>query len=207
MTPAKERWLLGLLLVVAPVALYFLFLRSAIQHMDGLQGRLQQFHAESPFQSFSPVGREERAFLEVPDAPWRTRIPVLTGDGARLAHVHRVVNELNATLRAGGIKVAGLRASWDPVEARFTLPAQLTQGAVPVKAVKDAPEFKVEGWVLVVEIGGATSDLFKALALVPRVNALLEPVGLRWGRPGDAVQQDSNPPAQYLILRNVYLKP
>jgi hypothetical protein len=118
-----------------------------------------------------------------------------------------VVSELNATLRAGGVRVIGVRASWDPVEAKFTLPAQLTQEAAPAQATRDAPELKVEGWALVVEIGGTTGDLFKALALLPKVNSLLEPVGLRWGHPSGAGSESPAAPSQFLILRNVYLQP
>ena len=207
MTYAKERLVLGLLVLILPISLYFLSVRPALQRMQALHQRIAQAHAGSPFQTFTPVGREEQAFLDAPDAPWRSRIPVLAGDGARLAHVHGVVSDLNATFKAGGVKVVGIRATWDPVEARFTLPAQLAGRAAPAPAAKDTPELKLKGWVLVVEVGGATGDLFKALALVPRVHALLEPVGLRWGQPAGAELQGTPSSSQCLILRNVYLNP
>jgi hypothetical protein len=207
MTLAKERLALGLLILVLPIGTYLLSIRPAFVRVEALHQRITQAHAASPFQSFTPVGREEQAFLDAPDAPWRSRIPVITGDAARLAHVHGVVSDLNATLKAGGVKVVGIRATWDPVEARFTLPAQLAGSTAPGPTTKDTPELKLKGWVLEVEVAGATGDLFKALALVPRVRALLEPVGLRWGQPAGAESQGASGSAQYLILRNVYLNP
>jgi hypothetical protein len=207
MTLAKERLILGALIPALPIALYFLVLQPSVQRSKALNQRIAQAHSESPFQTYTPVNREEQSFLEASPAPWRSRLPVIAGDGARLAHVHRVVSDLNAAFKAGGVKVIGIQATWDPIEAKFTLPAHLTQEAAPDRSVGDAPEFKVAGWVLLVEIGGATGDLFKAMALLPKVNSLLEPVGLRWGEAPGADVQKSSEPSQYLILRNVYLQP
>ena len=207
MTLAKERLILGALIPSLPIALYFLIIQPSVQRAKALNQRIAQAHSESPFQTYTPVDREEKSFLEASPAPWRARIPVIAGDGARLAHVHRVVSDLNAAFKAGGVRVVGIQATWDPIEAKFTLPAHLTREAAPARSVQDAPEFKVAGWVLVVEIGGATGDLFKALALVPRVHALLEPMGLRWGQPAGAESQGASGSGQYLILRNVYLNP
>ena len=69
----------------------------------------------------------------------------------------------------------------------------------------DQPGYKVEGWVLEVEIGGPTGQLFKALSLVPGALPLLEPVGLRWGLPAKAGPEAG--PHQYLLLRSTYLRP
>lgn len=183
MTLAKERLILGALITALPIALYLFSIRPSLRRIEALDQRIARAHSGFPVQPFTPVNREERSFLEAPAAAWRSRIPVLAGDGARLDHVHRVVSDLNAAFKAGRVKVVGIQATWDPIEARFTLPAQLTREAAPAQSTGDAPELKVAGWVLVVEIGGGTGDLFKALALVPRVNSLLEPVGLRWGEP------------------------
>jgi hypothetical protein len=207
MTLAKERLVLGALITALPIALFFGVVQPSVRRIRALDQRITQAHSESPFQTYTPVNREERSLLEAPAAPWRSRIPVIGGDSARLAHVHRVVSDLNAAFKAGGVKVVGIQATWDPIDAKFTLPAQLTREAVPAQSAQDAPGFKVAGWVLVVEIGGATGDLFKALALVPRVNSLLEPVGLRWGRAPGKDAREAAPSSQYLILRNVYLQP
>jgi len=181
MTLDKERLLLGFVMTALPIAFYFLFIRPSLLEMEGLQQRIAQAHAASPFQNYTPVSRQERAFLEAPAAPWRSRIPVLAGDGARMAHVHRVVSDLNATFKAGGVKVVGIQATWAPIEAKFTLPAQLTQEAAPARSVEDAPEFKVAGWVLVVEIGGATGDTFGAVCelieIVPALTLAFGPFG------------------------------
>jgi hypothetical protein len=207
MTLAKERLILGTLIPALPIALYFMVIQPSVKRAKALNQRITQAHTESPFQTYTPVNREEQSFLEASPAPWRSRIPLIAGDGARLAHVHRVVSDLNAAFKAGGVKVVGIQATWDPIEAKFTLPSQVTQEAAPARSVEDAPEFKVAGWVLVVEIGGATGDLFKALALVPKVNSLLEPVGLRWGEASGADARKSTASSQSLILRNVYLQP
>lgn len=207
MTLAKERLVLGALIPALPIALYFLIIQPSVQRAKALNQRIAKAHSASPFQPYTPVNREEQSFLEASPVSWRSRIPVIAGDAARLAHVHRVVSDLNAAFKAGGVKVVGIQATWDPIEAKFTLPAQLTREAAPARSVGDAPEFKVAGWVLVVEIGGATGDLFKAMALLPKVNSLLEPVGLRWGEAPGADAQKPAAPSQYLILRNVYLQP
>ena len=66
------------------------------------------------------------------------------------------------------------------------------------------PETRLSGWVLELEIPGATGELFRALAAIAEVDALLEPVGLDWvlteapGQPGCR---------QVLRLRNLYLEP
>jgi hypothetical protein len=145
---------------------------------------------------FTPVRPEERAVLEDPAAGWRRRMPVLTTEQARLAHYDRVVGDLQRAWRVGGTPSLGLRSSWDPIHASFTLPPALGAGAGPASAIPDHPDLSVHGWVLEARFSGDSAQLFKALAQVPRVEPLLEPVGLRWASTPAERQQT-------LILRNL----
>jgi len=197
-----ERLLLGLVIAGLALLLVCRVLRPAARRMDALGRRIEA--AGGAIRSFIPVSAEERAVLEAPGAPWRTRIVRLEGDGARLAHMERVVRELGAALEARALRAAAFRATWDPVVADCTLPGgRLQRGpALPAPAAGDGPERQLGGWVLEVEIAGTAADLFRALAVVPAVNPLLEPVGLRWEAAADRAG-----PRQTLLLRNVFLKP
>lgn len=203
MSVARERLFMGLVFAGLPAVLYLLVLRPSAVRIQRLHARIQA--ADEAFQhvpTFTPVGEEERAFLEEPDAPWRTRIPVVVDDGDRLALANRVVSELSAALKRRGVAIAGLRATWEPIKADFTLPAPLTRGPAPGRSGEDVPEDLLDGWALEVELPGATGQLFKALPALAEVNALLEPVGLRWELAGSAGRH-----RQFLILRDFYLKP
>lgn len=214
MKPAGERLLLGLLLAALPLAAVLLVVRPAHRRLAALHQRIAAAHARTPeVAPFVPVGRDERAFLEDPAAPWRTRLPLVADDGARLAQVDRVVNEVRAALAARGLEAARMRLLLDPVQAEFSLPGAPTREARRPSPAQDGPDLQVAGWALEVEVPGATGDLFKALAAVPGVNALLEPGGLRWEAvPGPAPRGRGHrqpPPGhrQLLVLRNFYLRP
>jgi hypothetical protein len=203
----RERLLMALLLAALPVGLYGLLLRPSLRRLEALHRRIQRAQDGPAVQAFTPVSREERAFLEDPAAPWRSRLPQVAGDGARLAQVNRVVNEVDMALRARGVAVTAMRAALDPISADFTLPDRLAQSPAPAPAATDAPEYQVEGWVLEVEVAGTTGALFQALSAVSAVNPLLEPVGLRWEASAPAEGATRAGPRQYLLLRNLYLKP
>lgn len=203
MRTSRERLLMGLVFGGLPLVLYGLVLRPSTLRLRALHDRLRaadEAHRDVP--TFIPVGREERAFLEAPDASWRTRIPVVADDGARLALANRVVSDLSSALKRRGVPIAGVRATWAPIQADFTLPAHLAKGPAPWRPGGDVPEHLLDGWALEVELPGATGQLFKALPALAEVNPLLEPVGLRWELAGKAGRH-----RQYLILRAFYLKP
>ena len=198
---------MGLLLAGLPAVILWLVILPSTRRMALLRGRIAAAHERGrEARPFTPVSREERAFLLDPGAPWRSRLPWIADDGARLAQVDRVVTEVNAALAAKGVKATAMKVLLDPVNGGFSLPAGLTHSPGPPRASSDAPEFQVGGWVLEVEIGGPTGELFKALAALATVNPLLEPVGLRWevaaGPDGGVAEQH-----QVLRLRNLYLKP
>jgi len=193
---SRERLLMGLMAAGVPLLVYLFLLRPSLVRMKALHARIRDAEAQAtPLRAFTPVSMEERTFLEDPEASWRTRIPRIVTDGERLAHVNRVVSAVNAALKAKGVGAVAMRATWDPVKADFTLPPELKKGPPSWIPSPDAPEYQMSAWVLEVEIPGATEKLFKALASVPSMGPLMEPVGVRWG-------EDH----QYLLLRNYYLR-
>lgn len=112
MQPVTERFLLGLLVLGLPVALYAAILRPATQRRAALRHRLQAARGVCGDKlPFTPLSAAEQAFLKAEGAPWRTRLPLVGDDQARLAQVHRVVSELSAALKARGVPIAGLRAT------------------------------------------------------------------------------------------------
>jgi hypothetical protein len=199
----RERLLMLVLLAALPLGLYGLLVRPSLRRLEALHQRIREADEAFPFHPFVPVGREERAWLEAPAAPWRERMPRLAGDRDRLAHLAWVAGEVSAAMRAGGVEAAAMRAAMDPVSADCTLPAALRAGPAPPSSGPDQPECKVRAWVLDVQVPGGTADLFKALAAVPQARPLVEPVGLRWeagpGPAGGRVRLS-------LLLRNFYLE-
>jgi hypothetical protein len=207
MTPARERLAMGLLFAGLPVLLALLVIRPSLRRQESLRRRIQAANAESvTFQAFTPVGPEEQAFLATPGAPWRSRIPRVGNDAAHLAHVHRVVSQLLARLKARGLSGCSLRATWTPVKADCTLPPQLARGAGNGPDGVDAPECQLAGWVLEVGIPGSPEALFQALAELAGIHPLLEPVGLRW-EVATTPDRSRAEVSQSLLLRNLYLKP
>jgi hypothetical protein len=212
MKPVRERLLLGALLGIVPALVALLVLVPGSRRLAALHRRIDAAHGQAPeVARFLPVGPEERAFLENPAAPWRTRLPLVADDAARLAHVDRVTTEWLAALAPLGLRPTGMRLLLDPVQAQFTLPDAPLQPARPPQPATDRPDLKVAEWVLEVEIPGPTRNLFRALAAVPRVNALLEPGGLRWEVPDEtapgAGRRRSQGHRQVLVLRSFYLRP
>ena len=198
----RERLLMGLLFAGLPVLLYALVIRPATLRFHRLHERIRAAdEACRDVQAFTPVTQAERAFLEEPAAAWRTRVPLLDGDGARLAHANRVVSDLSVALKGRGLRAAAMRAAWEPIEAQFTLPGPVAKGPRMTRVAGDAPEHTLAGWALEVELPGPTGQLFKALGPLAQVDPLLEPVGLRWELAGPARHR------QVLFLRNYYLQP
>lgn len=200
----RERLLMGLLLAGLPVAGYLLLARPAMRRIQALHLRIQA--ANEGFQGvppFTPVSQEEHRLLEDPAAPWRSRIPLVDDDAARMIQVDRVVSQLAVAFQARKVKAVAMRAVLDPVRAEFTMPGSLAQGPLPAaKTAPGTPEQPMAGWVLEVEIAGRTRSLFQALSAAAEVNPLLEPVGLRWES-----AQAPGAHHKYLLLRNLYLKP
>ena len=205
----RERALMLALLAVLPSGLYALLVRPSLKHLEALQARIRRADEACPLHPFTPVGPDERAVLEPPEAPWRARIPRLDGDRARPAHVDWVVGQANAAFQAGGARIAAMRAALGPVSADCTVPAGLRPGPAPRPSGPDQPECRVAGWVLEVQVGGGVQELFQALAAGSRARPLLEPVGLRWEWSASAGgDQPGLRPAglrQYLVFRNCYL--
>ena len=197
----KERALMAAVLLGAPSLLLWLGLLPVIRRGEALRQQIRSLNAEFVTLSrFSPLSKEERELTQDPAAAWRSRMPMVAGDQARLAHYNRVVSELQETLKQAGVASSRMRSSWDPIQASFTIPEDL--GGLPASAApsQDSAELQASGWVLEAEIPGATPQLFKALAATHRVHSLLEPVGLRWEAGPDHRRQN-------LLLRNLVLTP
>jgi len=197
----RERLLMGLSLVGLPALLVVLGIYPTQRRSNALRVQIQA--AEEAYKVIPAVhglNPEERKLLDDPKAAWRTRLPLVVGDQARLAHYHRVVGELQRGLTRVGTPAGGMRSSWDPIQASFTLAGSLSEPAQEVVTTPDSPALKVGGWTLEANIPGNTGQLFKALGAVDQVQPLLEPVGLRWMATPD--RRD-----QHLILRNLILLP
>lgn len=195
----KEWILLFVVFGILPV-LFIVFLLVPIMKRDAeyieRQRAANQRLQELP--AVQPLSAEERQVLLDPAAPWKRRIPYISHDGARLTHYHRVVTELQQSCRRWGINLVGLRSSWDPIRGSFTLPAVLGSG--PSLPSEGGSQGTLRGWVLEARVEGPTSQLFRAMEGLSRVDPLLEPVGLRW-------EADPKGLRQYLLLRNLALAP
>jgi hypothetical protein len=168
--------------------------RDAV-YIERQRAATQRLQELPPVQPLSP---EERKVLEDPAAPWRYRIPFIPNDGVRLGHYHRVVTDLQQTCRQAGIKVVGVRSTWDSIHASFTLPPVLASG--PDLLPEGGNQGRLQGWVLEAQVDGPTPQLFRAMEGLPLIEPLLEPVGLRW-------EGDDKGLRQYLVLRNLVLTP
>lgn len=197
----RERLLMGLSLVGLPALLVVLGIYPTQRRSNAL--RLQIQAAEEAYKVIPAVhglNPDERRLLDDPKATWRTRLPLVVGDQARLAHYHRVVGALQQGLSRVGTPAGGMRSSWDPIQASFTLAGSLSEPVPDPVSAPDSPSLKVSGWTIEANIPGSTGQLFKALGAVDQVQPLLEPVGLRWTATPD--RRD-----QHLILRNLILLP
>lgn len=194
------RTLLVLVLALGPVLFAWLVWLPARRRMKLSQARLEAAQAAlQELPHYDPLSPEEAAILEAPQAPWKTRIPLIRGDGDRLFHYHRVITELDRALAGSGLRTHGMRSSWDPIQASFTLPGLLaaTPGVRPSGDPLDGP---LGAWVLEVQLDGPTAGLFTALGRLPQVQPLLEPAGLRWESTPDRR-------AQSLLLRSLVAQP
>lgn len=197
----KERLMLAGLVIVVPIVFGILVVRPILKRIDGYKQRFREASSElEVLPQFMPVSPGEREILDDPKAGWRKRMPVLPGEQARLAHYHRVVSDLQRTWKGVGVSVSTLRSSWDPIRASFTLPNALDSSDSPGPTLSDSAELKVHGWVIEAQLPAPTEALFRALAAVPLVEPLLEPVGLRWESYPEHRQQS-------LLLRNLVVTP
>lgn len=197
----RERILMGLSLVGLPALIVALGIYPTQKRSNAV--RAQIMAAEEAYKVIPAVhglNPEERQLLDDPKAAWRTRLPLVIGDQARLAHYNRVVGELQQGLTRAGVPAGGMRSSWDPIQASFTLAGNLSDPLQASSTAPDSPALKVSGWTLEANIPGSTGQLFRALGAVDQVQPLLEPVGLRWTATPE--RRD-----QHLILRNLVLLP
>ena len=197
----KERLLMAAVLIGLPILLLVVGILPVLRRSQALRQQIQAANEEyKALPNFSPLSKAEREALADPKAAWRSRLPLTAGDRARLTHYHRVVGDLQGALKAAGIPSRGMRSSWDPIKASFSVPGEMGADPHELPVSQDSPELRVSGWVLEAEIPGTTSQLFKALASIDRVGPLLEPVGLRWEASPEFRQQK-------LLLRNLVLTP
>lgn len=195
------RILLALLLILAPVLFWLLVWRPADGRMALSQSRIAEAQARiQELPRYTPLSPEESAFLEDPAVAWKQRLPLIRGDRDRLAHYNLVITRVSQALRRSGLRLTGMRSSWDPIHASFTLDRDLgleELGPIPVGTPQEGA---LAAWVLEVQIDGPTEDLFTGLDQLKHMPPLLEPVGLRW----EATPERR---AQSIWLRNLVLVP
>lgn len=195
------RTLLVLLLGLAPLAFWLLVWRPAQTRMDANRARIAEARLRMlELPRYAPLSEAEVAFLESPAAPWKQRIPMIGGDRDRLAHYHRVVTSVDQAFQRGGLRIHGMRSSWDPIHASFTLDRELAWGPLAKPAAESPQDGNLLGWVLEVQLDGPTQALFTGLERLGGITPLLEPVGFRW----EATPERR---AQALWLRNLVLVP
>lgn len=194
------RLLLVLVLVLGPVLFAWLVWTPAQRRLKASQARIEEARIHlRELPQYDPLSSEEVASLEDPQAPWRTRIALVRDDRDRLLQYHRVVTELDRVLASSGLHARGMRSSWDPIRASFTLGEPLAPAGPPAGRL-DPLDGSLGAWVLEVQLDGATAGLFQALEQIPKVSPLLEPVGLRW-------ESTTERRAQSLLLRCLVVRP
>ncbi len=194
------RTLLVLVLALGPVLFGWLVWLPARGRMQLARTRIDVARAAlQELPRYDPLSPEEALVLQSPQAAWKSRIPLVRGDGDRLFHYHRVVTDLDRALSGSGLRTHGMRSSWDPIRASFTLPSLLAPTlAAPIPG--EALDGPLGAWVLEVQLEGPTAGLFTALERLRQVQPLLEPVGLRW----EATPERR---AQSLLLRSLVVQP
>jgi len=197
---AREWFLLGIIFALLPAVFFFVVVLRGRQRMEAYKVRQaaveQQMMTLIPVQ---PLSSQERIFLSDPSAPWRKRMPYLEGDAARLWHYHETVTQLLGALQKGGVTTGSVRSSFDPVQGSFSLPPHLEE--LSSQGIQGgAPKGHPQAWVLEISVEGTSAQLFRALDLLPAVEPILEPLGLRW----EATPEGHK---QYLVLRNLVLVP
>ena len=195
------RALLVLLLAGSPLLFWLLIWRPAQLRMNANQVRIAEARARiQELPRYTPLSGEEAAFLEAPTAPWKGRIPLIRGDQDRLSHYHWVVTEVDRAFRRRGLKVHGMRSSWNAIHASFTLDKELGADRLTGTPTGSPQEGLLAAWVLEVQLDGPTDSLFAGLEQLSALPPLLEPVGFRW----EATPERR---AQALWLRNLVLLP
>ncbi|HET8714416.1 MAG TPA: hypothetical protein VFM16_01220 [Holophagaceae bacterium] len=198
--PQRDRYILVPLFLLVPAALVWGIVLPAQRRMSAARARIEAANAQlETISHVTPLTSQERKVLEDPQAGWRRRMPLLTGDAARLDHYAAVVTALQSGCAAVGARVEGLRSSWDPIQADFTspgpLPATRPEGPAPQPA-----DAAVGAWALEVQLTGQPAALGAALDTLPRLEPLMIPVGLRW-------EAREGQPFQALVLRDLFLSP
>lgn len=197
----RERLLMATALVVVPGLVVALGVLPMQRRTSALRQRIEALNREdAQLPRFAPPTRDERALLEAQQARVQARIPTVAGDAERLLHYHRVVSGLQGHLQRDGLASPGMRSSWDPIRASFTLPGALEPAASRAETLEPVRSNLLQGWVLEVQIPGGTGNLFRALARATEPEPLLEPVGLRW----EATPEEHR---QHLLFRNLVLAP
>jgi hypothetical protein len=195
---AGERVFFAVVLLLLPLLFYGLVLRPAQERLAVLNARIEAAeHQIQELPNFQPLSASEQAVLNPPHAPWKERIPIVEGDRAKLAHYDRVISLLQREWQRSAVTVEGVRSSWDPIQASFTLPTSLPP---PSEGPGVSGPGDLTAWVMEVRMAGPSDRLFAGLEALPRIPTLLEPVGLMWDRSGEK-------PRQSLLLRNFVLAP
>lgn len=195
------RALLALALVLAPALFWLLVWRPAQGRMAASRARIAEAQARlNELPRYAPLSADETRLLEDPAATWKQRIPLIRGDRDRLAHYHRVVTGISHAFRRKGLRLHGLRSSWDPIHASFTLDRDLGPDGLGQAPIAAPQEGVLAAWSLELQIDGPTAGLFEGLDQLRDLPPLLEPVGLRW-------EATSERRAQSLWLRNLVLVP
>lgn len=195
------RILLGLILVLSPLLFWLLVWRPANGRMEANRSRIAEAQAQMlELPRYTPLSPEESAFLEDPAAEWKQRIPMIRGDRDRLAHYNFVITRVSQSFRRSGIRLHGMRSSWDPIHASFTLDRDLATEGFGLPPSGNAQEGVLAAWVLEAQVDGPTEGLFTGLDQLEQVTPLLEPVGIRW----EATPERR---LQSIWLRNLVLVP
>ena len=196
-----ERLLLATLFLVLPVLfLVFVLLPSRTRMEARKQRQAAITERLKLLPTIQPLSLKERALLEDPQAPYKTRIPLLRSDSERLGHYHSVVSDLQIAWKRDGVALLSLRANWDGFKGSYSLPGELGNPRLGLPVTDTAPTGQLQAWGLDARVGGNPDQLFQALEALGGIDPLLEPVGLRWESVPDRTRQS-------LLLRNLILAP
>jgi hypothetical protein len=197
----RERLTLAALFGLVPAVFIFAVLLPSRRRMEARKARMEAISARlKALPAIQPLSVRERALIQDPRAPWRTRIPLLRNDAERFAHYHFVVSDLQGEWKREGVQLLGVRASWDVLNGSYSMPRDLGDPELGLAREGTAAAGQIQGWVLEAGVGGPADQLFQGMAALARIEPLLEPVGLRW----ESVPQHTR---QFLILRNLTLAP
>lgn len=198
--PQRDRYILIPVFVLAPAILIWGVLLPAQLRMAQSRSRMDAANAQmESIGQVTPLTSAERAVLDDPNAPWRSRMPLVSNDLDRLNHYAQVVTGIQTSLKSAGSAMTGVRSSWDPIRANFSTPAHLSMPA-PGGSSQNLADASVAGWALEIQVAEPTSALGRSLQVLPKVDPLLIPIGLRW-------EAREGKPFQAIELRNLYLAP